>query len=137
MPSQQAIIDEARRWLGTPFRHQARVLGMGVDCAGLVVCTAQALGIDGSFQEVPYGRYPHARTLERLCNAHLDRIPAHGAQPGDVLLFAWHTEPQHLGIKTDIGVIHSHASAGKVVEHSLDPIWRSRIRGAFRFRGLA
>ncbi len=46
-------------------------------------------------------------------------------------------EPQHLGIVSDIGVIHSYAKARAVVEHALDPLWRSRIRGAYRFRGVA
>lgn len=31
-----AIVAEARRWLGTPYRHQASVIGAGADCLGLV-----------------------------------------------------------------------------------------------------
>ena len=27
---------EARRWIGTPYRHQASCLGAGCDCLGLV-----------------------------------------------------------------------------------------------------
>ena len=36
----QDVVAEARRWLGTPWRHQARLRGVGVDCGGLVVCVA-------------------------------------------------------------------------------------------------
>jgi cell wall-associated NlpC family hydrolase len=141
MPSRQAIIDEARRHLGTRFLHQGRQprtnqFEGGLDCAGLIVCTAKALNLDNGFTEFPYGRYPHAARLERTCNAHMDRIPLDQARPGDVLLMAWRTEPQHLAILTDIGIIHSLGEKA-VVEHALDPVWRSRIKAAYRFRGLA
>ena len=31
-----AVVAAARRWLGTPYRHQASVRGEGADCLGLV-----------------------------------------------------------------------------------------------------
>jgi len=31
-----AVIEAARGWLGTPYRHQASVKGVGSDCLGLV-----------------------------------------------------------------------------------------------------
>ena len=30
------IVDAARAWIGTPYRHQAATLGAGCDCLGLV-----------------------------------------------------------------------------------------------------
>jgi len=30
------IVAEARRWIGTPYRHQASLIGVGCDCLGLV-----------------------------------------------------------------------------------------------------
>ena len=30
------IVCEARRWIGTPYRHQASLKGVGCDCLGLV-----------------------------------------------------------------------------------------------------
>lgn len=134
MPTPEDIVLIARGYVGTPFRHQGRLPGLALDCAGVVVCVANALGLEDGFQEVPYGKHPHGGTLQRLCDAHMDRIALYA--PGDVLLMAWESEPQHLGVASDIGIIHSYASARKVVEHSLDPVWRSRIRGAYRLRGL-
>ena len=32
----QALVAEARAWLGTPYRHQAALRGVGCDCLGLV-----------------------------------------------------------------------------------------------------
>ncbi len=31
-----AVVAAARNWLGTPYRHQASVKGVGADCLGLV-----------------------------------------------------------------------------------------------------
>ena len=31
------VVAAAREWLGTPFHHQARLRGVGVDCVGLVI----------------------------------------------------------------------------------------------------
>ena len=40
----EAVVAQARAWLGTPWRHQGRS-PRGVDCAGLVVLVARALGL--------------------------------------------------------------------------------------------
>ena len=34
--TRRAIISEARRWIGTPYCHQASVQGAGADCLGLL-----------------------------------------------------------------------------------------------------
>ena len=36
MTTRTRIIAEARAWIGTPYRHQARCKGVGCDCLGLV-----------------------------------------------------------------------------------------------------
>ena len=35
-PTQAAIVAEATSWLGTPYRHQASLKGVGCDCLGLL-----------------------------------------------------------------------------------------------------
>lgn len=44
------VLDEARRWIGTPYRHQASRLGVGCDCLGLLRGIWRSL----------YGREPEA-----------------------------------------------------------------------------
>ncbi|MBK8745664.1 MAG: peptidase P60, partial [Propionivibrio sp.] len=39
-----AILAAARACIGTPFVHQGRIPGLALDCAGLVVAVAQAIG---------------------------------------------------------------------------------------------
>ena len=35
-PTRTRIVAEARAWIGTPYRHQASLHGVGCDCLGLV-----------------------------------------------------------------------------------------------------
>ena len=35
-PTRTSIVAEARSWIGTPYRHQASLKGVGCDCLGLV-----------------------------------------------------------------------------------------------------
>lgn len=144
-----AVVAEARAWLGTPFRHQGRRKGEGVDCIGLVVGVGAALGLidlAGRSDEerrrlATYRRTPNGFALRRGCDAVLDRIALRAAGAGDVLLFAGHRLPQHLGIVSDrggaAGLIHCNAEVGRCVEHRLDESWRARIVQAYRFKGVA
>ena len=34
--SRNAVVKEARRWIGTPYAHQASLIHVGCDCLGLV-----------------------------------------------------------------------------------------------------
>lgn len=135
MVTREQIVAEARTWLKTPFRHQGRVRGVGVDCAGVVVGVAHALGLS-TFDHTGYGREPHGGMLKRLLDAHLDRVTGE-PQPGDVLLMRFEREPQHLAIVSDLGIIHAYERVGRCVEHGLDEVWRRRIVRAYSFLGLA
>lgn len=41
----QAIVDKAREFLNTPWHHDARLKGVGIDCIGLIACTFAELGV--------------------------------------------------------------------------------------------
>jgi cell wall-associated NlpC family hydrolase len=59
-----AIVTAARSWLGTPYRHQHRERGVGVDCAGLVIGVARQLGIvPADFDVNGYSRQPDGSLL--------------------------------------------------------------------------
>ena len=131
------IVDEARTWINTPFHHQGRVKSVGVDCAGVVIGTADALGLISSFEDKPYAKSPSANQLRTTLKNYMIEIPVSEALPGDVLLFAFDREPQHVGFLTDIGILHAYAQVRKCIEHSLDDTWGKRIRGAYRFKGIA
>lgn len=132
------IVAAAREYLGTPFRHQGRVRGSGVDCVGLLVGVAQQLGIAVADRTNYNGiREPGEITaaLEDNCR----EVPIHDAQPGDVVVF-WLRRPsgpdEHVAILTDHGIIHARqrrGGGGRVVETGLSDNWRKRIMSAWRF----
>lgn len=130
------IVAAARACLGTPFHHQGRQPGVGIDCAGLVIVAARAAGFDPV--DLPgYGRRPHGGALESAIAIQpgLDAAPIDDLADGDVLLMRFKTEPQHLAIYAEGGIIHAYESVGRVVEHRLDESWRARIVSAHRFVG--
>jgi cell wall-associated NlpC family hydrolase len=136
----ELIVAEARTWLGTRFHHQGRVKGVGVDCAGLIVCVAQAVGVyitDCS----DYTRIPDGELLKQLCDQQLISIAHHDIAVGDVLLFRIEREPQHLAIvgnydgdcnQSGLSMIHAYAPARCVVECRLDAMWLHRLVAAYR-----
>lgn len=88
----ETIVTLARTWIGTPYRHQASLKGVGCDCLGLLRGVwREALGPEpeaappyaASWAEsAPPGRDP----LAEVAGRHL--VPAEGPpRAGDVLLF--------------------------------------------------
>jgi hypothetical protein len=143
MPSEpvrpEALVAEARRWLGTPFRHQGRIRSEGVDCIGLVLEPARALSLT-DYRPGAYARLPDAGTLQRELARHLVKVQKAEMREGDILLLAAPLSPCHLVLVGELGgtltMIHSRP-IGRVVEHGIDAAWDGRIRGVYRFPGFA
>ena len=142
MPQQSDIIAAARGWLGTPYRHQASVKGVGCDCLGLVRGVWRE--VYGSEPEVPPPYAPgwaEASGVEALAEAgvrHLLPVPENAFAAGDVLLFRWkpHLPAKHAGIAVSADrMIHAHDGLS-VCEVSLSPWWQRRIAFVFRFPDL-
>lgn len=138
-PHRRLILAEARRWLGTPYQHQASLRGVGCDCLGLVRGVWRE--IYGSEPEAPpaYTRdWAEARGRETLAEAagrHMTAVDPAAAQPGDVLLFAFnaHTPAKHCGIVSEGGRMIHAIETHPVAEVTIGPWWRRRVRFAFAF----
>lgn len=52
----EQIIAKAREFIGTPYLHQGRVKGAGIDCCGLVIQVAKELGLS-DYDLTGYSRY--------------------------------------------------------------------------------
>lgn len=141
MTTHADIVLEARSWIGSPFHHQGRLKGIGIDCGGLIIGVGKALGVFDYDAMPRYGRQPSGTEMQEICDAYLDRRPYAEMIPGNIALMAFVTEPQHLGIISDLrgalGLIHVYAQARKCVEHQLDDAWRARIRSIYSYRGLS
>lgn len=130
------FVAAARSYIGTPFHHQGRLPQVGLDCAGVVVCAAKACGyVVGDV--AGYGRIPSNGLLEQAVLGHCDRVDLSQARSGDVFLFRFRQEPQHLAVFADGMLIHAYSAVGKVVENSFDATWRARLVGCYRLRGAA
>jgi NlpC/P60 family putative phage cell wall peptidase len=142
MIARTQIITEARAWLGTPYRHQASLKGVGCDCLGLVRGVWRAL-IGAEPQSAP----PYSRdwaeasgkeTLAQAARVHLIEIQPSEFAPGDVLLFRYrpHYPAKHAAIITaPTLMVHAHDGAA-VAEVAIAPWWRRRLAYAFRFPGV-
>src|SRR5262245_1410905 len=132
------IVIETRRWLGTPYRHQASLMGAGTDCLGLVRGVWRGL-VGAQAGKAPAYTPDWAEALgeETLLSAarrHMHEIAVGAAREGDVLLFrmALGSPAKHAAIVSGEGRI-IHAYWGRAVcETRLTPWWRRRIAAAFQ-----
>lgn len=129
------VVDVARTYLNTPFHHQARLKGVGIDCIGLVVCVAKELGITVE-DRTDYSDQPDGVTLIQKLEENLDCLPLEDLQPGDIVAiwFSNKKHPQHVAIVSDVGLIHTYSHVGKVVEHRINDVWRNRLHSGYRFK---
>lgn len=135
MPTKTEIVQEAKTWIGTPFKHQGRVKGLGVDCVGLIIGIAHAFHLT-DFDYAAYSHAPDGITMQKLLNQHLHAIPIHTAKAGDIVLMRFDAQPQHVGILSDYGLIHAYAQVRRCVEHRLDAVWRARRVCAYAYPGV-
>jgi cell wall-associated NlpC family hydrolase len=131
------LVESARSFLDVPFKHRGRSR-KGLDCAGLVWCAYEQLGIKHPDLE-RYGREPHQNGMMRVVLEALGRPAQLPIQEGDVLVLRFDKEPHHMAIvgadrHYGLSMIHADGSPGvrRVVEHGLDKRWRDRVYAAFR-----
>lgn len=141
-PIRTRIVAEARAWIGTPYRHQASLKGVGCDCLGLVRGVWRALhGAEPERTPAYTPDWAEASGEESLANAALRHLAliddARSFAPGDVLLFRYRDRypAKHAAIVTapDL-MVHAHDGAS-VAEVAIAPWWRRRLTYAFRFPG--
>ncbi|MEL6208712.1 MAG: NlpC/P60 family protein [Pseudomonadota bacterium] len=141
--SADRVVAVARRWVGTPYRHQASLEGIGADCLGLVRgIWREVVGAEPEAVPAYTADWAESREGERLMAATarvMRAVPAASARPGDVLLFRMKARgvAKHLGILAagtpEAGrLIHAYAGHA-VCETAIGPAWARRLAGCFRF----
>ena len=126
-------------WRNTPFRHMARVKGVGCDCVGLVVGACQELGIEVEDMK-NYPRFPIHGIFGEMVDKQTVAIELKDALPGDLLKFQWTDEPQHLAVIVSINpikIIHAYQQVKKVVVNDFDCVWQARFTDARRLKVFA
>jgi NlpC/P60 family putative phage cell wall peptidase len=138
----RSLVQRARRWIGTPYQHQASCRGAGTDCLGLV---------RGLWREV-FGEEPEAvppyspdwadtdgaGMLVAAASRYLDPVALEAVEVGDIVLMRMRDNGpiRHVGILAHrdghVTFIHAYSGHG-VVESVLTPAWTRRLAAAFRF----
>lgn len=145
--TREDIVREARTWLGTPYRHQASVKGVGADCLGLVRGVWRGL-VGPEPQALPAYTPDWAERLgeDQLIEAarrYLVEVPPGSAELGDVLVFrmASGVPAKHCAIVSRTAerrpdrILHAYWGRS-VTETRLVDWWARRVAGAFSFPGL-
>lgn len=141
------VVEEARRWIGTPYQHHGRTLGAACDCVGLVVGVGHALGVS-LYDRFDYSDHPTAEKLLTECARSLIELPwrrEHGiVQPvagtAVAMVVRNGNRPQHLAIigshKDRPTIIHAFNKHKKVVEHTMSKFWLDRIVRVYHYPGV-
>jgi len=141
------IVSTARGWIGTPYRHQASMRGVGTDCLGLI--RGIFIQVEGHAPETPppyspdWAEVPGAsgvivETMADAAHRHLVEMEVAEAAPGDVLLFRMspHGAAKHAAIQTPGGRMVHACSGRAVAEVHRGQWWQRRLSFVFRFPGI-
>ncbi|WP_409560111.1 DUF6950 family protein [Hyphomicrobium sp. MC8b] len=140
--TRDGIVVTARRWIGTPYHHQASVCGIGADCLGLVRGVWRDLyGNDAEAPPVYSRDWAETSGCEAMLEAaerHLKRVPIAEARGGDVVVFRLREGcvAKHAGILTSAWTMVHAMEGAAAIEITLTPWWRRRIAGMFQFPGV-
>lgn len=144
--NKKEIIKSALSFINTPYQHQGRLKGVGIDCAGLIIEVIKEVGMDSSFDIKGYDRIPDGQTLSKICNTYGKikdiKNNYYNLEDGDVILFNFLVNPQHLGFYYKLNnldyFIHAYGepSINKVIIQRLDSKWKNRINGVFKINGV-
>ena len=140
--TRDGVVAAALGWLGTPYRHQASLKGVGADCLGLVRGVWREI-YGGEAEAVPaytpdWAEARGAETLRDAARRHMAEVALDAALPGDLLLFRWREgmPAKHAAILVaPERFIHAHDGAA-VCEVAFTPWWRRHLAFVFAFPGV-
>lgn len=143
------IVEAALGWVDTPYHHQARVKGVGVDCAQLIAGIAEETGHIAAGTPIPFNYstewHLHNREEQLLQNLEAfgcTRKEGLNPEPGDILCFQYGRAVSHLGVYVGNDMfVHAANNLGKVALNTLSPETLKRLKFIYIFpthpRGLS
>lgn len=144
MSTRADAVRVARSYIGTPFHHMGRRPGVGLDCAGLLVCVARELKLVAPDFDTPaYAPTPDGTSMFKWCAQYMTPLGGAFMGPGDVVLLITDESPQHLGLLGDypyggLSIIHAAALARppRVIETRLMFSKVQRLVSAYSLPGI-
>ena len=135
------VVRIAKSWIGTPYRHQASLKGVGADCLGLILGIWREIGGMSLPDIPPYSPSWHVVDRNEELWAAMEAVlqPADRVlAPGDIALLRMRdgASARHAGIISgtwrEPRLIHAYSGRG-VVESFLGKPFKRRIVARLRF----
>jgi len=134
----QDVSDIAKTYVGTPFHHLGRVKKVGIDCIGIILGVAEELDISLTIHP-EFKRYGR-RARQPLLNYMKEQFTKVNKREIGCIVVSWYDrmtkEPSHLGIATEIGMVHTNGHLGIAIEEHWSPKWVTRIVGYYKYPGV-
>lgn len=146
MANRYDIVETVRNYKDTPFAHMQRTPGIGLDCAGVLICAGRDLGLVApDFDVPPYTQQPDGHSMLEWLQAFMGaQVSRANMQVGDAVVIRTDVDPQHLGVLGDypyggFSIIHAanNATPPRVLEQRLMWARNQGFVAAFRFPGIA
>lgn len=134
----QAVVDEARSWLRTPYHHQGFVKSAGVDCAFLLSKVYHACGLLPDIDPRPYPPDWHLHRSDERYLGWVERYatPVQVACPGDAALFRFGRCISHGAIVIEWPiVIHAYIGDGVVIADATQGHLAGRLNAFYSMFG--
>lgn len=134
MTVRDQVLQEAGSWLSTPYHHQGRIKGAGVDCAMLLVEVYHACGLIPNIDPRPYPPDWHFHRDEERYLGWVNQYawPVDVPQPGDIAVFQFGRCVSHAAIVVDWpNIIHAYVQEGCVLADATQGHMAGRVRGFY------
>lgn len=132
-----SIPEIARRWIGTPFRKGAAILGAGVDCVHLAleIYREAGLPITDTFGDYSLDGGRHLETSKVVSwlkeSPHFKRVECD--EPGDLILFRIGGVEHHVGVGVSGSTfVHAIKKHGVIESNLADSTWTKRRSLVYR-----
>jgi len=138
MIARAQFLEAVQATVGTPFGAHGRLLGVALDCVGVLVCALRACGVEVQDRVEHYGNMPSG-LHDRLAQI-ATPIAREDRQAGDVLTFFVAGESRHLGVLVHVDtrrdwIVHAKQNTGWVVKQPLPA--SLAIAGCWRLKEVA
>ncbi len=125
----QSVVEEVKTWIGTPYHHQGRIKGVGVDCATILCEVYEAVGLIPHVDPRPYPPDWHLhRDGERYMGwMHQYAKEIDNPKHGDIALWKFGRCFSHGGIIiAENTIVHSYLKIGVTIERMDSSIFENR-----------
>lgn len=125
------------KWIDTPWDHNQRSIGIGVDCIRLLDEIGKEAGL--TIEPLPehYNKTPQGNSFQDYLDRNFDLIgkTIEAVQKGKILLFQLRGIYTHVGIATSTETfLHANSDVGRVMVQPLNGKFERVLSGVYEVR---